>query len=84
MLSKAVLFGGAAFLFINIVAAVVILPVLVDLVAPADELADLDAAIRSRWLIIPIELASLLGAFAGPCWPAGSCWTRASAPPAAW
>jgi hypothetical protein len=65
VLSKAVLFGGAAFLFINIVAAVVILPVLVDLVAPANELADPDAAIRARWLIIPIELASLLGAFAG-------------------
>ena len=65
MLTKAVLFGGAAFLFINIVAAVVVLPVLVDLVAPAKELADPEAAVRARWLIIPIELASLVGAFAG-------------------
>jgi hypothetical protein len=65
VLFKAVLFGGAAFLFINIVAAVVVLPVLVDLVAPANELADPDAAIRARWLIIPIELAGLVGAFAG-------------------
>jgi hypothetical protein len=63
--AKAVLFGGAAFLFINIVAAVVVLPVLVDLVAPAKELADPDAAARARWLIIPIELASLVGALAG-------------------
>jgi hypothetical protein len=65
VLTKAVLFGGAAFLFINIVAAVVVLPVLVDLVAPAKELADPEAAVRARWLIIPIELASLVGAFAG-------------------
>jgi hypothetical protein len=65
VLAKAVLFGGAAFLFVTIVTAVVVLPVLVHLVAPAKELADPDAAVRARWLIIPIELASLAGAFAG-------------------
>lgn len=56
------LFGSAAFVFVYVIAVVIVVQSLLDVVAPV---ASAEAAARANWLLIPLELGGMLGAFAG-------------------
>ena len=56
------LFGSAAFVSVYVVAVVVVVDSLLGVVSPVDHPG---LATRGNWLLIPLELGGMLGAFAG-------------------
>jgi hypothetical protein len=60
VLARAVLFGSAAFVFVYVVAVVIV----VDSMVPQVDRAG-SSATQANWLLIPLELGGLLAAFAG-------------------
>jgi hypothetical protein len=59
VVARAVLFGSAAFVFVYVVAVVIV----VDSMVPQVDRGG--SATQANWLLIPLELGGLLGAFAG-------------------
>jgi hypothetical protein len=59
VVARAVLFGSAAFVFVYVVAVLVV----VDSMVPQVDRGG--SATQANWLLIPLELGGLLGAFAG-------------------
>jgi hypothetical protein len=59
VIARAVLFGTAAFVFVYVVAVLVV----VDSMVPQVDRGG--SATQANWLLIPLELGGLLGAFAG-------------------
>jgi hypothetical protein len=60
VVARAVLFGSAAFVFVYVVAVVVV----VDSMVPSVDRGP-GSATQANWLLIPLELGGLLAAFAG-------------------
>ena len=62
VVARALLFGSAAFLFVYVLAVVVVVDSLLEVVSPVDHPG---LASRGNWLLVPLELGGMLGAFAG-------------------